>query len=330
MSKIVISILFLFTTTCFCQSYDEIDERVKNYPQFTTLNDLSIRIKNNFNTDENRIRAAFSWVAHNIKYEKTLDKIFQPHKRLFYISEFVKNQQIKKLKVEKIKHTFQNRRGLCMDYSLVLNELLAQFELNSKVIVGIFKTDIKSSKDINGKSLFKNHAWNAVFINGQWKLMDVTMASGYYDSVNNLFVTKFNGYYFFTPPVDFSKTHFPANTNWQLSNKTINLETFYNAPIYFPSYFINDIKLVKNTKGTFIVSSNNEFELNFDQLPRKPMLYYQLENSALLKKARIKKKKGKGYISKIKLGKHFKDNEFLTFFLENKAILNFKIQKEKP
>lgn len=330
MSKIVISILFLFTTTCFSQSYDEIDERVRNYPQFKTLNDLSIRIQNNFNTDENRIRAAFSWVAYNIKYEKTLDEVFQTHKRLFYISEFVKNQQIRKLKVEKIKHSFQNKRGVCIDYSLVLNELFVQFGLYSKVIVGIFKTDIKNSKDIKGNSLFKNHSWNAVHLNGQWKLMDATMASGYYDSTNNRFVTKFNGYYFFTPPIDFSKTHFPANTNWQLSNQTVNLETFYNAPIYFPSYFTNDIKLVKNTKGTFIVSSNNEFELNFDQLPKKPMLYYRVENSSSLKKVRIKKKKGKGYISKIKLGKHFKNNDYVTFFLENSAILNFKIQKAKP
>lgn len=328
MSKIVISLIFLFTTTCFCQSYDEIDERVKNYPQFKTLNDLSIRIQNNFSCDENRIRAAFSWVAHNIRYEKTLDEVFQPHKRLYYISEFVKKQQIRKLKIAKIKHVFKNKRGVCIDYSIVLNELFNQFGLKSKVIVGIFKTDIKNSQDIKESSLFKNHSWNAVFLNGKWKLIDVTMASGYYDSTENRFVRKFRDYYFFTSPIEFSKTHFPANTNWQLSNEVVNLEAFYNAPIYFPSYFINDIKLVKNTKGTFFLSDNNEFVLNFEHLPKKPMLYYQLENSSELRKVHVKKKKGKGYISKIKLDKHFKNNEFVTLFIANKAILNFKIQKK--
>lgn len=158
--------------------------------------------------------------------------------------------------------------------------------------------------------------------------MDVTMASGYIDTLNKRFVRVFSSYYFFTPPIEFSKTHYPANTNWQLSSHTVDLETFYSAPIYFPSYFINDIKLVKNTKGTFFISSDNEFELYFDQLPKKPLLYYQVENSSLLKKVEIKRKKGKGYISKIKLGKHFNNNEFVTLFLQNKAILNFKIQKE--
>lgn len=331
MTKIVISLLFLFTSTCFCQSYDEIDEMVRNYPKFKTLNDLSIRIQNNFITDEHRIRAAFSWVAYNIKYEKTLDGIFQPHKRLHYNSAFVKTQQIRKLEIEKNKYTFQNRRGVCIDYSLLLNELFDQFELNSKVIFGIFKTDVKTREDINDNSLFKNHTWNAVLLNGQWKLMDVTMASGNYDSANYRFVTKFN-HYFFTSPIEFSKTHFPANSNWQLSNQAVTIESFYNAPIYFPSYFINDIKLMKNTKGTFFVSTTNEFELNFDQLPKNPILYYRVENSTALKKARIKKKKGKGkgYVSKINLGKHFMDKEFVTLFLDNWAILNFKIQKERP
>jgi transglutaminase/protease-like cytokinesis protein 3 len=328
MTKIAISLLFLFTTSCFCQSYEEIDERVRNYPQFKTLNDLGIRIQNNFSTDENRIRAAFIWVAHNLRYEKTLDDIFQSPKYIFYNSEYVKNQQLRKLEIEKINHSFQNRRGVCIDYALVLNELFTKFKLNSKVVVGIFKTDIKNKEDIKSKALTKNHSWNAVLLNGQWKLMDVTMASGFFDSVDNRFVRNFNMYYFFTPPSELSKTHFPANINWQLSNKTINIETFYNAPIYFPSYFTNDIKLVKNTKGTLFISPTDELELNFDQLPKRSKLYYQVENSNVLKMVRIKKNKLKGYISKIKLNKQLKDSEFVTLFLENKAILNFKIRRK--
>jgi transglutaminase/protease-like cytokinesis protein 3 len=143
-------------------------------------------------------------------------------------------------------------------------------------------------------------------------------------------VRKFTDYYFFTPPAELLKTHFPANTNGQLSSHTFDLETFYNAPIYFPSYFTNDVKLVKNTKDTFFVSPNKELEFYFDQLPKKPLLYNQVKNSSLLNKVRFKKKKGTGYISKTKLGKHFKDDKFVTLFLQNEVNQKFKIQKERP
>lgn len=85
-----------------------------------------------------------------------------------------------------------------------------------------------------------------------------TIVSGFLDTNNNRIMRKFTGYYFCTPPAELLKTHFPTNTNWQLSSHTVDLETFYNTPIYFPSCFINDVKLVKNTKDTFFVSPNNE------------------------------------------------------------------------
>ena len=84
------------------------------------------------------------------------------------------------------------------------------------------------------------------------------IASGFLDTNTNRFARKFTDYYFFTPPAELLKTHFPANSNWQLSSHTVDLETFYNAPIYFSSCFINDVKLVKNTKDTFFVSPNKE------------------------------------------------------------------------
>jgi len=325
MSKLLFSILLLFATPIFCQSFHEIDDRVANYPKFNTVQDLGIRIQNDFSSDANRVRGAFTWVALNLEYKRTLDEIFEPNKSLLYLSDYVKKKQIRKLELEKIRKTFQNKRGVCIEYSLLLNELCSQFGLQSKVIPGVLKTAIKR---LDGKTQYKNHAWNAVKIEGKWKLMDVTLASGYWNPKINRFIKKFEDHYFFTSPDSFMANHYPANEKWHLTDKPLGLETFFNSPIFYPKYFTSEVKLTANTGGIIVATGNNRFVVSFDELPKRPELFYRTENDLSFKKARIKRKKANGYLSKIKLGKHFKNNDYVTIFLKNDAILNFKVQKK--
>ena len=325
MSKLLFSVLFLFVSPIFCQTFHEVDERVTNYPYFNSLEDLGIRIQNDYNSDANRVRAAFRWIALNIEYKKTLDEVFEPSKRLLYISEFVKKQQIRKLEMEKTSNAFKNKRGVCIEFSLMLNKLCAQFGLQSKVIPGVLKTSIK---DIDGKIQYKNHAWNAVLLEGEWQLMDVTLASGYWNPRSNRFVRKFTDYYFFTSPEAFMTNHYPVNQEWKLSEKPLELDAFFSAPMFYPNYFTNKVKLTDATQGTVILSKNNQFEVSFDNLPQKSELFFKTKGDVGLKKARVKRKKGSGYFSKIKLGNHLKHNEYVTIFLKNEAILNFKVQKK--
>lgn len=317
--------LFLLVSPLFCQSLLEIDKRIANYPRFDSVEQLGIRIQNDFNEDTNRVRAAFTWIAINLEYKRTLNEIFEPSKRLLYLSEYVKKRQIRKLELEKINAAFQNKRGVCIEFSLLLNELCTQFGLQSKVIPGVLKTSIK---DIEGKTQFKDHAWNAVLIDGKWQLMDVTLASGYWNTRSNRFVRKFEDHYFFTLPKDFSATHYPANEEWQLVHEPIGLETFFSSPIFYPTYFTKEVKLDADTKGTISVSRKNEFIVSFDKFPKKSGLFYRTKNDLILKKARVKRKKNNRYLSKIKLGKRLKNNDYVTMFLENEAILNFKVEKK--
>ncbi len=325
MSKLLFSILLLFVTPIFCQSFLEVDEKVANYPQFNSVEELGIRIQNDFSSDVNRIRAAFTWIALNLEYKRTLDDIFERNKRLLYLSDYVKKQQIRKLKFEKIRQTFENKRGVCIEYSMLLNELCVQFGLQSKIISGVLKTAIK---DLDGETQYKNHVWNAVLLEGKWRLMDVTLASGYWNTRSNRFIRKFTDYYFFTCPENFITDHFPGNEEWQFSDKPLGLKAFYGSPIFYPQYFTNEVKLAANTPGTILVSKNNQFVVSFDQLPKRSELFYKTNNDLFIRKARVKRKKDNGYFSKIRLGKHLKNNDYVTLFLHNEAILNFKVQKE--
>jgi transglutaminase/protease-like cytokinesis protein 3 len=323
MSKLLFSVLFLISCYAFSNEYASVDQKVKNYPSFKKVHDLGYRIQNDFSTDEERVRAAFVWITQNMVYEKTYDDIFRTGQRISYQSESGRQDQIRRVVLDWIEKAFITRKGVCLEYSLILNELCLQFGLPSKVIVGVAKTDIRFVK---GKQSFKNHTWNAVHIDGVWKLMDPTWASGHLDLVSKKFIRKQIDHYYFTKPEEFIKHHYPNNPEWQLLDDPVDIEQFFSAPIFLTDFFGTGIKLSPKTKGIFSISSKDANYIYFDQLPKHHGMYYLVHSEGEFRRMGFKKGKGKSYISKIKLNKNLhKNHDLLTVFLEDKPILNFKI-----
>ena len=320
MLKLKIAILLiLFTASIYSQDYTYIDNKVRAYPNFSNINSLSIRIRNDFEKESERARAAFIWVANNITYYKSLNNTFNSLSRFVYYSESGREYNIKKIRSNRIKKAFNKREGVCEDYSLILHELFANIGLESKIIHGVSKNDIT---EINKKPVLKNHSWNTVKINEEWKLMDPTWASNY---LNNTLNEKYIESCYLTPPEEFIKTHYPSQNRWQLLEKPIDLDTFFSAPLFFPNYFDCQIKLSKNTKGTLYVSNTNQIFLEFDEIPNDIDVYYFIENKKQMRKIKFRKKKTI-YVSKIKY-KEAKD-QYLTILKKNGTILKFKIKRE--
>ena len=176
------------------------------------------------------------------------------------------------------------------------------------------------------KQWYKNHAWNAVHINGTWKLMDPTLGAGYWDLRKNIFVKKFQDHFFFTEPSNFIKDHFPGKPQWQLLNEPILVKSFMESPIFYPAYFLKKVELVSNTKGIWEVTKNQKLHISFNKLPKRYSLQYSLDGFQHLKGVRVKKLHRRSYLSILKLRKKIKSDTYLTLFLENKPILNFKLQ----
>jgi hypothetical protein len=105
------------------------------------------------------------------------------------------------------------------------------------------------------------HQWNAIFLLGSWRFIDVTMASGFTDH-SGLFVKKLNEHYFLTDPEVMIWTHFPLEISdfisvprvsslehptgkstlndscyWQLLERPFFLEEFNALPKVTPAFF---------------------------------------------------------------------------------------------
>ncbi len=326
MSKLVFSLFLLLSAFSFSQDYSELDHTVRNYPNYETLTELALLIQNDFKTDEEQVRAAFVWVTHNISYYQSLSEVFKPREKFVYYSEYGKKYQIRKSELKRIDQVLKTKRGVCYDYSLLLNEICSLLDFPSKVLSGIAKTTIEKA---SVEQLYKNHTWNAVHINGTWQLMDATWGSGYWDLKKDIFVKKFQKHFFFTTPSDFIKDHFPGKEQWQLLNEPILVKSFMESPIFYPNYFLKKVELVSDTQGIWEVTKNQELRISFNNLPKRYSLQYSLDGFQQRKRVRVKKLHRRSYLSILKLRKKIKSDTYLTLFLENKPILDFKL-RPKP
>ncbi|HUU28028.1 MAG TPA: hypothetical protein VM123_09465 [archaeon] len=104
----------------------------------------------------------------------------------------------------------------------------------------------------------KNHAWNAVKLDGKWYFMDCTWGAGLPNEKGE-FVFKFEDYYFLTPPEELVYTHFPADPSWQLLEKPVSKQEFIELPYLWPVFFKYGMKIISHPKS--IIETDNKIQI---------------------------------------------------------------------
>ncbi len=106
--------------------------------------------------------------------------------------------------------------GVCQHYSELFHALSEAAGIKSYVVAGYTRQ--------NGKVRSTAHAWNALLIDGKWKLFDPTWGGGY--SQGNEYVHRFTEEYFLVPPDKMIKSHMPYDPIFQFSNQVITHKDF--------------------------------------------------------------------------------------------------------
>ncbi len=163
--------------------------------------------------DRGKARAIFRWVTANISYDDE-----ETHPALDSRPEAV----------------LERGTAVCAGYSDLFVSLASAAGLEAVEIAGWAKGYGTGPGSHFGGP--KNHAWNAVRIDGAWRLIDCTWGAGSVDD-EGVYRRRFEPFYFLTPPEELRYSHFPNQTQWQLLEPPLSLVEFEKLPFLRPAYF---------------------------------------------------------------------------------------------
>jgi len=203
------SIVFLFAQKI---DYTNIDNYARNTPRSNcrTVKKLSAYLTKTSNNDFEKVRAFYVWITENINYD---------------IKVFFNPTRNKKVTASEV---LTKRKAVCEGYSTLFKALCDNVEIKCYIIQGYSK-----GYGFNPRGKFTNtdHAWNIVFINNKWYLIDATWGSGYINDKRKL-VKKFTDYFFLTSPDKFIYTHLPSNPMWQLLDCPLSINDFRKDSLF--------------------------------------------------------------------------------------------------
>ncbi len=128
----------------------------RGYSQNARL--LSATLTAGKTSDKEKFDGILSWVVMNLRYD---------YRRYNSGKAFSSDHSLKR--------TLRRRKGICTDYTNLMDSLCIYAGLQNVTIAGYVK---EVNFDVNDEIYFDNHAWNAVKLSGVWYLYDPTWCSG--------------------------------------------------------------------------------------------------------------------------------------------------------
>lgn len=303
----------------YAQKFEKVDAITSSYSSgISDAKVLATHISDDFKDQTNQVRALFIWLTHHIDYNINELNYGATNYSFRYSSKEELEQKIRARDLEIIHKTLQEKRAVCEGYSMVFKEVCDILNIRCEIISGYSRSPFSQ---IGKLPLSGKHAWNAVYINNQWKLIDTTWGAGYSRDSEH-WVKDFDAYYFFTAPKDLLTTHYPEEKKWQLIQPTLNEKEFTSQAIYSSLFFENELKLLAPISG-IIHSKNKAFILiEIDNLPPASEMGFAYENDYYLTSI-IPEFEGSKAILKIPVTG--KKNTTLNVLLETEMILQFRI-----
>ena len=220
MKLIVVFSVFL-SMSAFAQDYERVDAIISMYPNtFDNPERLSKFIARDFTSEEDKVRAIYTWIIQNIAYDpdeyKQFDYTFSNYRE--------RNEKDEKLRNKIIQRTLQKGVAVCEGYAMLFEKLCEQQGIKNYLVRG----DIKSNFPDIGRPFKRVHMWNVASIEGKYYLFDATWGAGKY---NGKFIKEPSYFYYKTPPELFIKTHYPDMPEDAFMDEIMSREQFSEQPL---------------------------------------------------------------------------------------------------
>ncbi|OJD14956.1 hypothetical protein AJ78_04739 [Emergomyces pasteurianus Ep9510] len=170
-------------------------------------------------SDGQRLRAIFTWVGESIAWDDDIDGDIDL-KRVLYM-----------------------KRGCPQEVAYLVQEMCSAVGIHAEVVHGYLKTP---GEQLDLDSLaHPNHWWNAVLIDGEWRIMDCSLASpthprrSLYSSFNPQAA---ENWYFLARPMEICYTHVPIKPEQQHICPPVSPDVLLALPCVCPPFFKNGLR----------------------------------------------------------------------------------------
>ena len=268
LKKILVVFQLLVVSTMVSQDFERVDATILLYPTHCdSPEELSKFISRDFTSEEEKVRAIYTWIVQNIAYDPNEYKKFDY--RFSNYRERNKKEEITRNKI--INRTLQKGIAVCEGYSFLFERLCELQGISNYLVRGDTKTTLEGI----GSEFDSNHMWNVAVIDGKAYLFDPTWGAGKY---NQKFIKEPSYYYYKTPPKQFIKTHYPDIFEDAFISESISRQDFSNMPLIIDrELLISDIETP--TKGIIYTEMYfNEIQFRIKTtIPKEVTYSYELE-----------------------------------------------------
>ncbi len=306
---LIIILIALFSNNVFAQDYTRVDATIQLYPErFDEVSRFNSFLSRDFNTDEEKVRAIYSWLIKNISYDPEAYKLFNYNFKNYR----ERNQKEERSRKKIIDYTLKTGKAVCEGYAMTFEKLLTLQGIDNYLIQGDTKTHFKDiDRDFN-----LNHMWNAIKIDGSWFLFDATWGAGKY---TNRFIKEPSYFYYKTPPEALVKTHYPEDITDAYADNSLSFATFSKQPIYIdPSLELTDYPT--STIGVINKEQNSKV-LEFGFKAKPSQISYKYDGDTFPVKAITETEHGVDFTIPLQ-----RNAKTLLIYLDDKPVLAYIIK----
>ena len=174
-----------------------------------------------YRSDVQRLRAIFTWVSEKVAWEEDFEGEVDSRR------------------------VIQMRRGCSEEIAVLVSEMCSSVGLHAEIVRGYLKSPGEPIECASNPR--PNHWWNAVIVDGSWRIMDCSLASptnpkrGRYSSTGSQVAE--HGF-FLARPMEICYTHVPSKFGQQHICPPIAPDILLALPCACPPYFRNNIQMI--------------------------------------------------------------------------------------
>ena len=219
-----------------------------------------------YQTDSQKVNAIFRWITENISYN--LRKARNRNYELSFDEPDDTSPVLKPLNQRVAENVLRRGMAVCDGYARLFKTLCDHAGIQSEIITGYARTGMGR----NAAKFSSNHTWNAVFIDSNWHLLDVTWASGHITYRSEEFIRSYNNNYFLSAPARFFQDHYPEDIKWTLMENPPMLTEFNRAPFRYSGFIKSSITSYWPEKGIIYAAAGDSIRFEVESANLKKNL----------------------------------------------------------